>query len=133
MSFFKAQAVDENFEVYNKTEGTIYVLLINGRKLDYFPVASFKFARKNLDRLKTFLSIYNTDVGKPASARKASVPFKQYTFMEGGMYKTLYLTWDGKTTPPQTGLWKGWLGKGASGVSLKNTIEADGIVEIKNK
>lgn len=82
---------------------------------------------------QTFLSINNTDVGKPASARKAPVPFKQYTFMEGAMYKTLYLTWDGELLRPQTGLWKGLLGRGASGVSLKNNLTADGIVEIKSK
>lgn len=37
---FTVQAVKENFEICNKTKDTIYVFLINGKQLDYFPVAS---------------------------------------------------------------------------------------------
>lgn len=135
LGLFNVQAAkDKNFELYNKSNDTVYVLITSGREMEYFPVSKSQFVQRELPlHIKRFIALYTTDVGKPASPRKAPVPFKQYTLNEGGLYETIYLTWDGKRLRKQTGILKGILKRGASGVSLRKNIEADDIKEIVSK
>ncbi len=135
LGLFNAQAAKhKNFELYNKSNNTVYVLITSGQEMDYFPVAKSKFVQRELPlHVKRFIAIYTTDVGKPSSPRKAPVPFKQYTLNEGGLYQTMYLTWDGKKLYKQTGILKGIFKLGESGVDLRRNIEAGDIKEVVSK
>ena len=125
--------LNPNFEFWNKSKETVYVTLVdpsarpsiadlrpvgpNGRVQAHINIVSpyILFVRNN----KMPLGVVNASIF-PGNSKKAT-------------YKSIYvrLTEDGKTVGPQTGPYKGWLGKTESGLSLKDNIKENTITSLK--
>ena len=115
-----------NFELYNKANGPIGVMLGSQQ---YF-VQSMQQLPLTVNTSSTIYVEVYPDTNSPAELRMKMAEFNPNKFSINAAGKTVYLSWNPSKSPslyPQTGPLMGLMGKTESGLSLSNNVKSSEI------